>query len=89
MSTNGAADAWSIARSRSAVPLPEPDCPARHCWVSDPADGSRRVRRPGLLLEWRRTPSGWEGRVAYAAQLREGRWALVEEWVPAASLTRV
>ena len=59
------------------------ECPARHCWVLDPADRSHR-RRPGLLLEWRRTASGgWEGRVTYAAELRAGLWAAVEEWVPA------
>lgn len=61
-------------------------CPARHCWVGVPVDGSRP--RPGLLLEWRRGERGrWEGRVAYAAQLRPGRWATVEEWLPAELLT--
>jgi hypothetical protein len=57
------------------------DCPARHCWVTAPADGGGP--RPGLLLEWRRGAQGWEGRVAYAAELRPGRWAAVEEWLPA------
>jgi hypothetical protein len=61
-------------------------CPARHCWVSAPVDGNRP--RPGLLLEWRKVERGrWEGRVVYAAQLRAGRWATVEEWVPAELLT--
>jgi hypothetical protein len=68
-----------------AGPSP-PDGPARHCWVSVPVDGSRP--RPGLLLEWRKVEHGrWEGRVVYAAQLRPGRWAGVEEWVPAELLT--
>ena len=59
------------------------ECPARHCWVLDPADG-RHVRRPGLLVEWRQGgPGGWEGRVVYAAQLRPGEWMTLEEWVPA------
>ena len=58
---------------------------ARHCWVGDAADG-HGVKRAGLLLEWRRAPDGWEGRVVYAANLRAGRWASVEEWVPAALL---
>jgi hypothetical protein len=44
--------------------------------------------RPGLLLEWRRTPEGrWEGRVSYAAELRPGRWATVEEWLGAELLS--
>lgn len=61
-------------------------CPARHCWVSVPLDGPQA--RPGLLLEWRQGERGrWEGRVIYVAQLRAGRWSLVEEWVPAELLT--
>ena len=56
-------------------------CPARHCWVVDPADASTE-KRPGLLVEWRRLPAGgWQGRVIYVAQLRAGQWAVVEEWV--------
>jgi hypothetical protein len=64
------------------------DCPARHCGVATPADGAA-TKRPGLLIEWRRTPTGdgWEGLVVYAAQLRTGRWALVEEWLDATLLT--
>ena len=38
-------------------------------------------------MEWREGPAGWEGRVVYVAQLRPGRWALVEEWLPSAQLT--
>jgi len=61
------------------------ECPVRHCWVGAPVDGG--ARRPGLLLEWRRTEDGrWQGRVAYAAELRPGRWATVEEWLPAETL---
>jgi hypothetical protein len=80
---------------RSGIPLAQrvraglsayDECPARHCWVADAADG-HGVKRPGLLLEWRRSDAGWEGRVVYAAQVRPGRWALVEEWVAAAALT--
>lgn len=62
-----------------------PDYPGRHCWISGPVDGAEP--RPGLLLEWRRAGRLWEGRVVYAAQLRPGRWASVEEWVPAELLT--
>ncbi|MCY7397178.1 MAG: hypothetical protein LH468_13700 [Nocardioides sp.] len=61
-------------------------CPARHCWVADAID-SRSVRRPGLLVEWRRQDGRWQGRVVYAAQLRADGWALVEEWVPSELLT--
>ncbi len=50
-----------------------------------PVDGSQP--RPGLLLEWRRVGHLWEGRVVYVAQLRPGRWATVEEWVPAELLS--
>lgn len=75
-----------------SLPTPDPaptspaDCPARHCWVTVPVDGSRP--RPGLLLEWRKVEKGrWEGRVVYAAELRPGRWAAVEEWLPAELLS--
>ncbi len=59
--------------------------PARHCWITVPADGS--AARPCLLLEWRRVGRHWEGRVVYAAELRPGRWAAVDEWVPAELLS--
>ena len=81
------------ARVRSGAgsapdPVEPPACPARHCWVTLPVDGS--LPRPGLLLEWRRAEKGrWEGRVVYAAELRPGRWATVEEWLPAELLSGV
>ena len=49
--------------------------------MTAPVDGG--APRPGLLLEWRRGDGGWEGRVAYAAELRTERWGTVEEWLPA------
>ena len=55
--------------------------PAKHCWVSD-----RHGPLPGLLLEWRRTQAGYQGRVVrlvYAAG-----WLVVEEWLPAELLER-
>ncbi len=68
------------------LPADPPVCPGRHCWVSVPVDGSRP--RPGLLIEWRRVEKGrWEGRVVYVAELRPGRWATVEEWLPAELLS--
>jgi hypothetical protein len=75
------------ARSRAPAPAPQPPaCPVKHCWVTGPVDGG--APRPGLLLEWRRDESDrWEGRVSYAAELRPGRWATVEEWLSADLLT--
>ena len=68
------------AQAAAEQPVGAPPCPVKHCWVKAPIDGG--ASRPGLLLEWRRTPEGrWEGRVAYAAELRPGRWATVEEWL--------
>ncbi len=73
------------AAEPAPAPGPRPG-PARHCWVVAPADGG--PARPGLLLEWRRTAAGrWEGRVVYAAELRAGCWAGVEEWLDAALLS--
>lgn len=80
-------------RRDPAAAAPHPDAPVdpsgggRHCWVLDAAD-RRGVKRAGLLLEWRRSAADgtWEGRVVYAAELRAGRTALVEEWLPAALL---
>lgn len=73
----------------AAAPL----SPARHVWLTSGADDDVRAR-PALLVEWRRVagvargaPSTWEGRVVSLACVRTGRWALVEEWVPAALLT--
>ncbi len=69
-------------------PTTTTDCPARHCWVADASDG-KGLNRPGLLLEWRTGSAGWEGRVAYAAELRAGEWSMVEEWVSALLLRPV
>lgn len=49
--------------------------PARHCFV----DGE-----PSLLVEWRREPAGWEGRVISQVWLDGQGWAVVERWLPAA-----
>jgi hypothetical protein len=54
--------------------------PIRHCWVTD-----EHGRLPGLLLEWRRTVSEWQGRVVRPV-LEEGCWMVVEEWLPERSL---
>ena len=70
-----------LGRSRAAPQA----CPARHCWVAEPVDRSA-TKRPGLLVEWRQTAQGWQGRVVYPAELRPGSWALVEEWVDSTRL---
>jgi hypothetical protein len=52
----------------------------RHCWVND-----KYGKLPGLLLEWRRTVSGWQ-RPVVRPVLKEGCWMVVGEWLPAAAL---
>lgn len=82
-----------VRAGQPRAPLPRPDtrprepCPARHVWVGLPVDATEA--RPGLLLEWRRVEHRWEGRVVYLAELRPGRWSLVEEWIAAELLTPI
>jgi hypothetical protein len=76
-------------RAGSTAPHPPVDdeaCPARHCWVAGALD-AEGVKRPGLLVEWRQTEPGWQGRVLYCARLRRDAWVVVEEWLPADLLT--
>ena len=90
-------DAWPVVwdaratvfslheRIHGTPPPREPDTPraarppstVKHCWVTD-----RHGRLPGLLLEWRRVASGWQGRVVRPA-LEADAWIVVEEWLPA------
>jgi len=51
--------------------------PVKRCWVLE--DGGRQ---PGLLLEWRRTPAGWQGRVVHPVRHTSG-WVIVEDWLSA------
>ena len=61
---------------------PRESGPAKHCLIRTPVDAG--PPRAGLLLEWRKDARGWwEGRVVYAAELRPGEWATVEEWLAA------
>lgn len=55
--------------------------PVKPCWVTD-----KHGRHPGLLLEWRRTAAGWQGRVVRPV-LEAGRWMVAEEWLPAEMLS--
>ncbi|WP_245817273.1 hypothetical protein [Geodermatophilus saharensis] len=64
-------------------PRPRQEDAGRHCWVHDPPGASGRL--PGLLVEWRQRPGGWQGRVAYAVPGPHGP-VLVEAWLPAAAL---
>jgi hypothetical protein len=72
-----------VARSQGAeatAPGPESrssDPPLKHCWVSD-----EHGRLPALLLGWRRTESGFQGRVLRPVPDEDG-WIVVEEWLPA------
>ena len=55
----------------------------RHSWVHVDEHG----RVPALLLEWRETPAGWEGRVVRPVlDLEDERWRTREEWLPAEQL---
>lgn len=52
-----------------------------HVWVTTPTG-----RHPGVLMEWRRVPGQpWTGRVVHA-DLHEGRWAKVDQWLPAEAI---
>ena len=70
---HGSPPAIDEAPQRASVDAPR----IRHCWVND-----QQGRQPGLLLDWRRTVSGWQGRVVHPV-LVDGGWAIVEEWLPA------
>lgn len=59
----------------------EPSAPSvKHCYVTD-VEG----RLPALLLEWRQTEGGWQGRVVRPV-LDDVGWVVVEEWLPAGLL---
>ena len=71
-----------VERGRDVVPaVSSPPRALKHCWVTD-----RHGRLPGLLLEWRRTEAGFQGRVVRPVEDAEVGWIVVEEWLPAACL---
>lgn len=71
-------------KARRATPPPDASPIGQHCWVIDPA----RPERPqaGLLVDWRRAPDGWWGRVVLASSTTEGRRTVTDTWMPAARL---
>lgn len=73
-----------LATTTPPAPVPPstdaPAPPVKPCWVTD-----RHGRLPGLLLGWRRTSEGFQGRVVRAVRDDEG-WIVVEEWMPATML---
>ncbi len=72
-------DGVSLHERIHGTPPPRQSDPAKvkHCWVTD-----RHGRLPGLLLEWRRTASGLQGRIVRPT-LEAGIWIIVDEWLPA------
>ncbi len=60
-----------------AEPVPEQP-PVRHCWVVGP-----QGTLPALLLGWEQRATGWWGRVVHPVREQDGRWVVVEEWLPA------
>ncbi len=67
-----------VRNSQDGAP-PPPPATLKHCWV---IDGHGRF--PALLLEWRRTEAGFQGRVV--RPVYEDGWVVVEEWLPAGFL---
>ena len=51
----------------------------KHCWVT-----GLHGRLPALLLEWRRTEAGFQGRVIHPVVEADDGWVVIEEWLPAA-----
>jgi hypothetical protein len=77
--TESQTESRSAAGQASGEPLTGSGSPARHCRV----DGE-----PSLLVEWRRSETGWEGRVISVLRIDEVGWASVERWLPAGRITR-
>jgi hypothetical protein len=80
MAERVAATKAAAAPERRAEPPPRGPDALKHCWVR-----GDHGRVPALLIEWRRTAAGWQGRVVHPVR-DDGGWILVEEWLPANSL---
>lgn len=73
-------------RDRPVAPIKTdhgPRTQVRHCWVTEPAGDPGPW--PGLILEWRKDPSGWCALVVYAITA-EAVTITVQTWVPAGQL---
>jgi len=70
-------------RAAASGVAPPTSAEGRHCWVHDPPEAPGSW--PGLLVEWRPHPDGWQGRVAYTVRGQHGP-TLVEAWLPASRL---
>jgi hypothetical protein len=67
----------------------DPSRLSRHVWLVDPP--GQPGRWPGLLVEWRRSPTqGWQARVLYAVPEsdRSGN-RVIERWLPGGCLEPV
>jgi hypothetical protein len=62
-------------------PAPGP----RHCWVDDPPGFAGRW--PGVVVEWRRGHSGWQGRTLVVVVLGGDEPLVLELWLDARHLT--
>jgi hypothetical protein len=71
----------AAAQDAEARPTQPQPSGIKHCWVDD-----EHGRMPGLLLQWRRTESGFQGRVVRPVLDPEWGWVVVDEWLPASSL---
>ncbi len=76
-----AAPAADLCASHTAPRPGDPVARVKHCWVVD-----EHGRLPALLLEWRRTVAGFQGRVVRPVDAPGVGWVVVEEWLPAAML---
>ncbi len=76
-------DAQGLEAAAEVQQRPSPR--QRHCWVHTPEAPSEP--RPGLVIEWRRTATGWQARVVYALD-DDDHATTIETWVPAGRLRR-
>jgi hypothetical protein len=74
-------DAETLGVDDHAPQSPSPR--QRHCWVHTPEAPSEP--RPGLVIEWRRAATGWQGRVVYTLDDAD-QATTVETWIPAERL---
>ena len=59
----------------------------RHVWVTDPSGFVRAYRSPGVVLDQRRGPEGWEVFVLWAEGGGNVKPRVAMEWLPAERVT--